>query len=212
MYKNRLEAAYQLSKEIFTRVGSDIDLRETIILSLPNGGVPIGAFIANELTIPHNILISQKIGHPSNKNFVIGAITELDYEPLLGDVEGISDLALKQAIHEAQEIIIEKKSSLRPSHLLPPNLDGKTVILVAQGILSGQTISAAIIALKKQNINQLIVAVPLASRDASEFLKPTVDHYICLKKPALFMNLANFYEQFPTIIDDEVKKLLLKES
>jgi len=209
MYQTRLEAATALAKEIFTRHGSEIDLASTIVLSLPNGGVPIGALIAKELTIPHNIIITRKIGHPSNQNYAIGAISELDEEGIMADTTDLSLLKVAQAIQDAKDSIQQARKVLRPSHLLAPKVKNKTVILVDEGILSGQSISAAIVAIKKQEAANLILAVPLASRDASELIRPAVDSYICLKKPALFMKLSNFYEEFPDISNDEVRRTLL---
>jgi len=209
MYQNRLEAASTLAKEIFTRHGSEIDLSNTIVLSLPNGGVPLGALVAKELTIPHNIIITRKISHPSSQNVAIGAISELDEKGIMADTSDLSVLKVTQAIQDAKDSIQQARKVLRPAHLLPPKIKGKTVILVDEGILSGQSISAAIIAIKKHDAESLILAVPLASRAASELIRPAVDSYICLQKPALFMKLSNFYEELPPVSNDEVRRTLL---
>lgn len=209
MYQDRIEAASKLAKEIFTRHGSEIDLNQTIVLSLPSGGVPMGDYIAKELTIPHNIIITKKIAHPASSNYAIGAICELDKEGIMADTTDLAQIQVAQAVQEARDAVNQARKILRPSHLLPPNLKGKTVILVTDGILSGQSVSAAIVAIKKQNVQKLILATPLASRDASQVLRQAVDSYICLQKPALFMNLSNFYDEFEEISNDQIRRTLL---
>lgn len=212
MFKDRLEAARQLSKEIFTRIGGELDLNNTIVLGMPRGGVPIAAVIAKDLTIPLNIIISKKIGHPNNSEYAIGAVTELGDEIYSDDASSLGQVYLAKTKQETLDKIDGYKSRLRPGNLTFPELKDKTVILVDDGIVTGQSIAAAITSLKKQEVGRLIVATPLSSRESAEIISQVTDNFICLKKPPFFLALGRFYENFDQVSEDEVKKLLLENN
>jgi predicted phosphoribosyltransferase len=209
MFQDRLQAARKLSKELFTRLGGELDLNKTIVLAIPKGGVPIGAIVAREFTVPLNILISKKIGHPNNPNFAIGAVTELEDEIFSDKAEELGQIGIQTAKQETLELIHTEAQNFRPGNKPFPEIKGKTIILVDDAIATGQTVAAAIISLRKQGAERIILAVPISSRDAAEILVNAVDDFICLQKPPYFMSISKFYQSYPTIDSHEIKTTLL---
>lgn len=209
MFQDRLQAARKLSKELFTRLGGELDLDNTIVLAIPKGGVPVAAIIARELTVPLNILISKKIGHPNNLNFAIGAVTELEDEIFSDKANELGQIGVQTAKQETLDLIHEEAQNFRPGNKPFPNIKGKTIILVDDAIATGQTVAAAIISLRKQGAERIILAVPVSSRDAADVLINAVDDFICLQKPPYFMSASKVYTSFPTIDAQEIKATLL---
>lgn len=195
--------------------GSKLALRlkrykNALILALPRGGVPVGAKIAKLLKIPLDIIITRKIGAPDNPELAIGAIAEGNIFYL----DRLAILKLKVSKDKIEEIakneIIEmhrRKKEYRGNQPLPEIKD-ETIILVDDGIATGATIRAAILAIQKQKPAKLIVAVPVCSPEVFKDIKPLVDEIICLETPDSFNAVGAHYQSFPQITDAEVKSLL----
>jgi len=211
MFQNRTEAAKRLSTEIFTRHGSDLDLENTIVLGLPRGGVPMAKIIADDLTVPLNIIISKKIGHPMNPEYAIGAVTELGDE-IFDEAEksNLGEIQLADAKQKTLDKINKYKNQLRPGSKAEfPNIEGKTVILVDDGIATGKSILAAIESLKKARAEKVIVAVPVSARDSADKVKKAADEFICLQRPPFFMAVGQFYKEFNQVQEEKVKEILI---
>ncbi|WP_372766570.1 phosphoribosyltransferase [Lutibacter sp.] len=206
MFVNRVEAANLLAEKL-----TDYKNKEgTVIVAIPRGGVPVGYEISKKLNVPLEVVLSKKIGHPFNKEYAIGAVTlknsilsdaALEVSPIYihDETERIRDL-LKQRIHWYYG---EKK---------PLNLKDKIVILVDDGIATGNTMISCIQLIELQKPLKIIVALPVAPPSALKKIKgmEEVDEAICLSTPSNFQAVGQFYEEFDQVNDKEVIELLKK--
>lgn len=201
--KNRQDAALRLVKELEIYKGTN-----AIVLAIPRGGIPIGHFIAQELRVPLEIILSKKIGYPNNPEFAIGSVT------LQGVVvDDKFSTEFKDYIDKESKKILEalkSKFALYMGNRKPADLTNKIVIIVDDGIATGNTIMATIQAVKKSNPKKIIVAVPVAPKDTAIKMEKLVDDFICLHVADEFCGVGQFYEDFSQVSDDEVIRLLNK--
>jgi putative phosphoribosyl transferase len=204
MYKNKLkdrkEAGILLSEKLKKYQDSN-----TIVLAIPRGGVPIGYEIAKRLHLSLDIILSKKIGHPMNTEFAIGAMTIdttiIDEHPEVP----------KQYINGE---IIRLKELLREKYLLymgnrePLDAKGKNVILVDDGIATGNTLLVSINMLKKREPTKIIVAVPVLPLDVLETFEQQTNEFVYLITANNFRSVGAFYDQFYQVEDDEVIQML----
>lgn len=198
MFKNRIEAAEILSGKL-----SEFKNTDSIVLAIPRGGVPMGFTIAEILNLPLSIILTKKIGHPSNPEFAIGSVTlqHVELDPLY---------ASKYAEYIAQEVPrLREELNRRKAYFLDngnlPDIEGKRVIIVDDGIATGQTLLSGIEGIKKSNPKEIIVAVPVASPDAADLIGRMADRFICLATPLNFAGVGQFYSDFSQVGDQEVK-------
>src|SRR5688572_19073145 len=196
MIRNRQDAAERLTESLQKYKGED-----GIVLAIPRGGVPIGAYIAKELGMPVEVILSKKIGHPSNPEFAIGAVS-------MDSVETNENLPVSQEYIEKETKKIQEELKRRYQLFMgshkPTDLHNKLVILVDDGIATGHTLMSTILMIKKQNPKKLVVAVPVAPPSAIREFEPMVDELICLMAPEGFYAVGQFYENFQQVSDEEV--------
>ena len=207
-FKNREEAGAILAQKLHD-LKNDQDV---IILALPRGGVPIGFVIAHKLYKPLDIYLVKKLGVPGQEELAMGAVSssgEISLERGLIERLNISDSDLDQLISDKQIELKEREILLRGKRS-PLELDGKTIILVDDGLATGATMVTAIKGIKKHNPKKLIVAVPVASRESLELIQKEVDEVICLLVPDFFYSVSIWYSDFRQTTDGEVITLLKK--
>ncbi|MGQ9497017.1 MAG: phosphoribosyltransferase [Desulfotomaculales bacterium] len=205
MFADRVDAGRRLAERLRAE-----GLRPDIVLAIPRGGVVIGAEVARALGVPLDVIVPRKVGAPHNPEYAVGAVTEdgtfiydeqvlraLDLEPadLSGEVE-----------RQVQEIA--RRTRLYRRDAPHPSLAGKSIILTDDGIATGLTTLAALRSLKKARPREVILAVPVASREALAVLRPEVDRVVCLLVPELFFAVGQFYREFGQTTDEEVIALL----
>lgn len=177
----------------------------TIVLAVPRGGVPIGSIIAKSLQLPLDIVLSKKIGHPYNKEFAIGAVSMdsmiIDEHPEIPQ-EYIDDeiIRLRKLLRGKYELYMGNRK--------PLDIKGKNVILVDDGIATGNTLLASISMLRKRNPAKIIVAVPVLPYDTVPVFEKNTDEFVYLIASKYFRGVGGFYEDFNQVEDDEVIKLL----
>lgn len=184
--------------------------KNAIVLALPRGGVPVAYEVAMALSIPQDIFLVRKLGVPGHEELAMGAIAsggETFFNKLL-----LSQLNLTQQSIDAVKQS-EQKELIRREHLYRgkqrfPNLLGKTVILVDDGMATGATMQVAVTAISKQNPAAIIIAVPVAAPATCDELAAFVDKIICPLKPLNFHAVGLWYENFPQVSDSEVIELL----
>lgn len=204
-FENRADAGKKLALELYKYRDEN-----PVILCLPRGGVPIGFEISEVLHAPLDVLIVRKIGLSSNPEFGIGAIAEqgvkvLDQTTIA--LLGIDEKEIKTTL-ELEEIELKRRvKEYRGGNPLP-NLKGKLVILVDDGMATGMTAKAAIEAVKKLNPKKVILASPVCAKDTAEGLKSRVDKVVCLSSPYEFSAVALWYRNFEQLSDEEVIRLL----
>ncbi|TAI48424.1 phosphoribosyltransferase [Flagellimonas allohymeniacidonis] len=202
MFRDRIDAGRQLSNALKEFKGGDV-----VVLAIPRGGLPLGRIVANRLNAPLDVVLTKKIGHPYNKEYAIGAVSLEDY--MLSDAVGVT----KNYITEEVERIRQKlklRDSIYHKSKNPEVLKGKTVIIVDDGIATGNTLMVTVELVAKKQPGQVVVAVPVASKSAIKKLEasPHVDEIICLMVPSVFRSVGMFYDEFYSVSDEQAIALL----
>lgn len=205
VFKNREDAGKKLAKLL-----KKINNKESIVLAIPRGGVLIGNEIAKRLKIPLGIIVVRKLGFPSQPEFGIGAISENNVVYL--DQATIKRLDIDEKdISEIKNIeekeLIRRILLYREGKKLPP-LKNKTAILVDDGLATGVSANAAIMAIKKAEPREIIFVVPVATFEAAEIIKKKVDHFYCLLCPKDLKAIGFYYKNFEQVSDEKVIELL----
>ncbi len=202
MFKDRIDAGIQLAHKLLPYKG-----KEVVVLAIPRGGLPIGVIVAKTLQVPLDVALSKKIGHPFNKEYAIGAVS-LD-NIILKDVSGVH----KSYIADETERIREKLKERHKQYYInrkPEILEDKIVIIVDDGIATGNTIRVTAELVYAQKPKEVVVAIPVAPGSAIKNLEDSsnIDKVICLKTPSDFMAVGQFYEIFNQVSDMEAIQLL----
>lgn len=202
MFTDRINAGYALAQELKSYKHED-----GIVLAIPRGGLPVGYEVAVELDWPLSIVLTKKIGHPDNPEYAIGAVSLLDSVvlPRSGIPSAYIDNAIITLRTRLQEIYRQYTGSRKPVPVA-----GKTVIVTDDGIATGHTLLATVKMLRQQNPTRIIVAVPVASREAGIKLARAADEFKCLHIPDVFWSVGAFYEDFKQVSDRQVKQYLEK--
>jgi putative phosphoribosyl transferase len=202
-FKDRVEAGRRLAEALRKYKGED-----AVIYALPRGGVVLGYEISRYLDVPLDMVITRKIGYPGNEECAVCAVAEDGHmicdpaaEPLL-DKEWLRHQAEKEMLEarRRREVYLKDRKSI--------SADGRVAIIVDDGIATGLTILLAIGEILHQNPKKIIVAVPVASIEASERIREEVDELVALVVPAYFQAVGAYYESFPQLEDDEVVRLM----
>lgn len=207
-FKDRNDAGIQLTYKL----ADYKDKEGIIVLALPRGGVIIGFEIASYLYCPLDVIIIRKLGFPGNPELAIGAISEngtVILDKSIISLYRISEEYITREISR-QKDLIEKRVNLYRKEDILPDLKGKIVILVDDGVATGATMKAAISTLIAEKIKMLIVAIPVAHPDEVKELKTLVDDLIYLHSPDGFMSVGLYYKDFAQVTDDEVVDMLNK--
>lgn len=208
IYKNRSEAGTRLA----ARLAHYRNRNDVVVLALPRGGVPVGYEVATDLGCPLDVLIIRKIGAPAMPELAAGAISETGAQVLNEDVVAFHRISGDYLAREAerQKLEIARRAALyRAGQGITP-LEGKIVILLDDGVATGATMKAAIATLRKEPLQRLVVALPVAPPSTAMEIRPTVDEWICLETPERFAAVGHFYADFAQVGDEEVIRLLRK--
>lgn len=204
-FEDRREAGQHLAERLSRYAGEDI-----LVLGLPRGGVPVAYEVAKKLNAPLDIFTVRKLGVPGHEEYAMGAIASGGVRVLNDEALrelGISAAEVEDAIEEEQEEL-ERRETLYRRDRPAPTLEGRTVLLVDDGMATGASMTAALKALRQHNPARVIVAVPAASRTVCEQLEALVDEVVCGITPEPFMAVGVWYEQFEQTTDQEVQELL----
>ncbi len=209
LFKDRHDAGVQLSSLLQKYKGA----KEAVVLGITRGGVPVAYEVAKALKLPLNVIVIRKIGAPGNEELAIGAINEKG-EGVFNDnliaILGVSSDYLKREIEKEKRIAAERLAFYRGSH---PAFDvkGKTVILIDDGIATGASIKAAIKALRLEEPQKIVLAVPVAPSGSLKDLGKEVEEIISLSTPSFFESVGSSYKFFDQITDKEILRLLSSE-
>lgn len=205
LYKDRFDAGHKLAEKLIKYKDEN-----PIIIALPRGGVVIGYEAAKMLNAPMDIIVTRKIGAPFQPEFGIGAIAPNGIKIL--DTETVRFLGISEAeiekIIEQETIEMNRRIKLYRENLPELHLSKKTVIIVDDGLATGVTARAAILAIKQMNPEKVILAVPVSPPDTAEKFRREVDEFICLNEPPDFYAIGAYYENFEQVSDEEVINLL----
>lgn len=203
VFKDRAEAGHALA-----RVLGAMNVGEIVVYGLPRGGVVPAKIIADTLRAPLDLVIPRKIGHPDYPEYAIGAITE-DGEMVLNQQE-VQALSPEWLSSEKDRQITEAKRR-RETYLknrAPVPVEGKTAILVDDGIATGHTMEAAILSVRKRRPARVIVAIPVATERVCRYFEQLADDVVVIEAPITMHAVGEWYETFDQVSDEEVVRLL----
>jgi putative phosphoribosyl transferase len=202
MFKDRTDAANQLAAELIRFKNEDV-----VVLAIPRGGLPIGSVIAKTLNAPLDIILTKKIGHPLNKEYAVGAVSLQNR--ILDDTLDISERYIEEETQRIRKLLQARYDQYYKKHK-PQNLKSKTVIIVDDGIATGNTLFATVDIVQQQNPTSIIVAVPVAPASVIQKLRaiPYIDEVLCLKTPYYFEAVGLHYIDFKPVTDNEAIKIL----
>lgn len=204
-FRNREAAGLRLADAL-----RDVEKEHPLILGIPRGGVPVAAEVAHALNAELDVIVARKLGAPRNPELAIGAVTSngglfIDHE-LVRDL-GVRDAYLDEVI--ARESAVAHNREVRFRNGRPaPRIEGRTVIVVDDGLATGATMRAAVRSVRKHNPARLIVAVPVGSAESIASLESEADEVICPSVPEPFIAVGLYYEAFLPVEDAEVERIL----
>lgn len=184
--------------------------REIIVLALPRGGVPVAAQVANALRAPLDLMLVRKLGTPERPELAMGAIASGGKQVLNTDVVrayGISSEEIAEVEARERKEIARRAQAYRGKRPAP-QLEGRLVMLVDDGLATGVTMRAAIDAARAGGAHTIIVAVPVAPLETLKQLKRKADEIYCLASPHPFFSIGQWYQRFDQVQDEEVIELL----
>ncbi len=206
-FKDRSDAALRLAEELSHLRGED-----PLILAIPRGAVAMAKLLATELEGDFDILLVHKIGHPKQPEYAIGSVNEKGHV-FITDHESSSFIG-EEALNSlsANEVNkLQRKRNLYTPYRGPIDVKSRTCVIVDDGIATGSTFQAAINTLKEQGAGRIIVAAPVASRQAMELLRKEGVELCVLKVPTHFFSVSSHFEQFEQVDDSDVVALLNSE-
>jgi putative phosphoribosyl transferase len=205
-FRDRSEAGQQLSQALARYANRD----DVIVLALPRGGVPVAYEVAEALRAPLDVFLVRKLGAPGHPEFAIGAIAAGGVQVLSKDV--ISSLGIPpemvEQIAARERVELERRDKAYHGDRPKPPLRGTTVIVIDDGLATGSTMEAAVVALGEFHPAKIIVASPVGAADSCLRLRALADEVVCLKTPEPFRAVGLWYRAFDQTTDEEVIDLL----
>ena len=205
-FKDRRDAGRKLAQKLSAYAGRP----DVLVLALPRGGVPVAHEVARALDAPLDVFIVRKLGLPGHEELAIGAIASGGVRVLNEDI--VRGLRIPQrvidAVAERELRELERREHVYRGDRPAPDVRGRKVILIDDGLATGASMRAAVEALRAQNPAEIIVAVPTAAPETCAALEPEVDKIVCATTPEPFYGVGRWYEDFSQTSDEEVRALL----
>lgn len=208
IFTDRREAGQKLAWEL----EKYRDREDVIVLALPRGGVPVGFEVAQALHAPLDIFLVRKLGLPGHEELAMGAIASGGVQVI--NVQVTQELNIPEQVIDAvakkEQAELERQEREYRGSRPRPDLKGKTVILIDDGLATGASMRAAVAGLQSQNPSRVVVAVPTAAVETCQALEALVDEVVCAITPEPFHGVGLWYRDFSQTSDDEVRALLEK--
>jgi putative phosphoribosyl transferase len=209
-FRNRRDAGQRLAARLTRYVGR----ADVLVLGLPRGGVPVAFEVATALGAPLDLLLVRKLGVPTHPELAMGAVASGGMQVLspglIRDL-GITDAAVEEvAVRERQELA--RREALYRGTRPPAVIPDRIVILVDDGLATGSTMEAAVLAIRQQAPARIVVAAPVGAPDTCDRLARIADEVVCVTMPHPFIAVGLWYEEFAPTTDDEVTHLLALSS
>jgi predicted phosphoribosyltransferase len=205
-FHDRIDAGRRLAERL-DRFARQPDV---VVLGLPRGGIPVANEVAARLGAPLDVFLVRKLGVPGHAELAMGAIAEGGVEVLSRDLIhelGIPD-ALVERVAVRERLELERRDALYRGNRGAVPVRDRTVILVDDGLATGSTMQAAILALRQRAPKRIIVAVPVGARETCQTLAQSADEVICVATPEPFNAVGLWYDDFSQTSDEEVRRLL----
>jgi predicted phosphoribosyltransferase len=200
LYKNREHAANVLATYLKKYKADDC-----IVLAIPRGGVPIGYYISKKLGLPLDILLTKKIGHPMNPEWAVGAVSR--ESRVLNPTVRLPEEYIESETIRLRKVLAERYKFYRDT-VKPAGLAGKTVIIVDDGIATGNTLQASIQMVRTEGPRKIVIAVPVAPPETASRLSKMVNEFICPATPDDFQSVGQYYFDFSEVSDQEAVRML----
>jgi predicted phosphoribosyltransferase len=206
IFRDRADAGRQLAERL-TRYADDPNV---IVLGLPRGGVPVAYEVARRLRASLDVWLVRKLGVPGHEELAMGAIASGGVRVLQTDVAQAAGVSAEQlqGVTDRERAELARREAAYRDGKPPLDLHGRTVILIDDGLATGATMRAAILALRQHAPARIVVAVPTASPDICDQLGQLVDDMVCAATPQPFYAVGAWYDDFSQTTDDEVRDLL----
>ncbi len=206
LFKNRRSAGQALAEKLVVYAHHP----DVLVLGLARGGLPVADEVAKAIHAPLDVLVVRKLGVPKHEELAMGAIAPGGVRVLNQQIiqqENITEETIARiALQEEREL--ERRESIYRGNQQFPELQGRIVILVDDGLATGATMWAAVVAVKKQSPAKIIIAVPVSAIPTYHELGKFVDEMVCINQPHPFYSVGHYYEYFPQTTDDEVCNIL----
>jgi putative phosphoribosyl transferase len=209
LFRDRFDAGRFLAGKLL-RYEGDPDL---LVLALPRGGVPVGYEVARALGAPLDVLLVRKLGLPGHEELAMGAVASGGLQVLNKEIlqEFVVSQEMIARVAEREQKEIKRQYDAYRQGRSTPDIAGKIVILVDDGLATGATMRAAVRALRQQDPRRIVVAVPVGAPETCSAMNDEADEVVCAQDPELFMSVGSWYEDFsPT--SDQTVQCLLRES
>jgi putative phosphoribosyl transferase len=205
-FQNRREAGRRLAAELRQYAGRT----DVIVLGLPRGGVPVAFEVATSLHAPMDVFVVRKLGLPWQEELAMGALATGGVRVLDDDLIRVAHVSPEdiQRVTELEQAELERRERQYRGDRPFPELAGKTVILVDDGLATGASMRAAVKAVRMATPAHVIVAVPVASPETCDAFRDLTDEIICAETPEPFHAVGLWYDDFSQTTDDEVRELL----
>jgi predicted phosphoribosyltransferase len=209
IFQDRRQAGRALGQVVRDEIDEDPGADDAIVLGLPRGGVPVAFEVARELGLPLDVCVVRKLGVPGQEELAMGAVASGGIVVIQADV--VHAYRIPQEIIDAvvarERIEIERREAAYRDGRPAARIEGRTVILVDDGLATGATMKAAARALRPV-ARRVVVSVPVAARTTCDELQLEVDQVVCLENPEPFHAVGEFYRNFDQTTDAEVRALL----
>jgi putative phosphoribosyl transferase len=205
-FKNRVEAGQALARALAEYSGR----RDVTVLALPRGGVPVGYEVAEALGAPLDVFVVRKLGVPGHEELAMGAIASGGVRVPNEDVVGPFRLSARDIDRVAarEELELSRREREYRGGVAPAEVEGRTVILVDDGLATGASMRAAVKALRQRRPSWLVVAVPVGAPSTCAVFEAEADHVVCARTPDPFYAVGQWYEDFRQTSDEEVRDLV----
>lgn len=206
-FEDRRQAGRMLGSRLHAYQGAD-----AIVIALPRGGVPVAAEIARALVLPLDVVLVRKVGAPGQPELAVGAVTDGDGLKVtinrdVAEALGLTDAEIA-TLAKKQLPEIERRQRFYRDTAPPPDLAGRTVIVVDDGVATGATMRSALRLIRQSGPAGIVVALPVAPAETVQALQADADEVICLSTPEHFYAVGAYYLDFDQVPDEEVKRLL----
>lgn len=195
MFTDRIDAGFALADKLkkYSHV-------EGVVMAVPRGGIPVGYVVAKKTGLPLDLLMTKKIGHPQNREYAIGAVSLTD-SYLLPQTDVSLAYIKAETEHIRKRLKEMRQKFMGKAEPLP--MKDKTVIIIDDGVATGNTLLSTISMIRNEGAAKIVVAVPVASRNAAAKLAKVVDEFISVLIPNEFYGVGEFYKDFHQVTDDE---------
>jgi putative phosphoribosyl transferase len=206
LFTDRTEAGQILARRLKYLTGRP----DVVVLALPRGGVPVAYEVAEELHVPLDVFLVRKLGVPGHEELAMGAVASGGVRVVndkVVQVLGISEETI-ESVAEKQWEELERREKLYRNDAAPVEVRGRIVIVVDDGLATGASMRAAILALRQQQPAGIIVAVPVAAPETCADFETEVEQTVCLETPEPFFAVGLYYRHFAQVTDEQVREML----